>query len=64
MTTPDDARLITVEELSESLQIPVATLYRWRSRGEGPQGIRLGRHLRYRLGDVDRWLDAHLTPLP
>ncbi len=50
-------RLLRPDELASLLGIPLATIYRWRSRGDGPVGIRVGRHVRYRLDDVDRWLD-------
>lgn len=50
--------LMTAEEVSDYLRIPVATLYAWRSRNQGPVGHRVGRHLRYRLSDVDSWLNA------
>ncbi len=50
-------RLLRPDELASLLGIPLATIYRWRSRGDGPPGIRVGRHVRYRLEDVDRWLD-------
>ena len=49
-------RLLTPDELAAELQIPVATLYRWRSLGTGPAAFRLGRHLRYRRQEVERWL--------
>ena len=59
--TPDVAahrsRLLRPDEVAAFLGIPLATIYRWRSRGDGPPGIRVGRHVRYRLEDVDRWLD-------
>jgi excisionase family DNA binding protein len=53
-------RLVTIEELSEFLQVPVKTLYDWRHRGLGPPGLRVGRHVRYRQADVDAWLDRCL----
>ena len=51
--------LLTVNEVADYLQIPVGTLYRWRTNGEGPPAIRAGKHLRYRLEQVDAWLDQH-----
>jgi excisionase family DNA binding protein len=48
--------LLTPEELSERLRVPVATLYAWRYRGDGPRAVKVGRHLRYRAEDVERWL--------
>jgi excisionase family DNA binding protein len=40
------------------LGIPVATLYQWRHRGIGPKGTKVGRHIRYRWQEVERWLDS------
>lgn len=48
--------LMTAAELSAYLGVPVPTLYRWRTRGEGPQGIRVGRHVRYHRAAVRAWL--------
>ena len=52
------SKLLTIEELSEYLKVPVPTLYRWRTQGYGPVGRRMGRHLRYREDDVRRWVDG------
>ncbi len=50
--------LLTIQQLAELLQVPVATIYRWRHRGEGPRGIRVsGRHVRYRRADVETFLE-------
>ena len=54
MNTAD--RLMTVTELAEMLSVPVTTLYGWRSRGEGPPGYRIGRHVRYRREAIEIWL--------
>ena len=56
----DVERLLTINELSTMLCIPVDTLYGWRHRGEGPQGYRIGRHVRYRRAVVDAWLESRL----
>lgn len=51
--------LMTAEDLSAYLQVPVATLYKWRTTGiGGPVSIRVGRWIRYRHNDVQDWLDA------
>lgn len=54
--------LLSIEEVSEILGVPVRTLYAWRQRAEviGPRAIRVGRHLRYRPTDVDAWLNAQV----
>jgi excisionase family DNA binding protein len=52
-----DARMLTPKQLSELLGgIPLPTIYGWRSKGIGPRGYRIGRHVRYRRSDVDEWL--------
>lgn len=38
--------------------IPEATLTAWRYRGIGPKYSKVGRHIRYRKVDVDRWLET------
>jgi excisionase family DNA binding protein len=49
--------LLTVDQLAEWLGKPKATLYAWRSRGQGPRAIRVGNVLRYRRSEIERWLD-------
>jgi excisionase family DNA binding protein len=53
-------KLLTLEQVAELLQVPARTLYSWRYKGEGPQGLRVGRHIRYRAADLDRWVDEQL----
>lgn len=55
-------RLLSINDLSEMLGIPVDTLYGWRHRGQGPQGHRVGRYVRYRRASVEAWLDSRLDP--
>jgi len=54
-------RLLSVTELADYLAVPVATLYAWRYRGEGPPALRVGRYLRYRWSDVQRWLELRVA---
>jgi excisionase family DNA binding protein len=46
-------------DLAELLGVPVRTIYRWRWTGDGPRGFRIGRHVRYRVADIERWLEEH-----
>lgn len=46
------------EYLAESLGIPIRTLYMWRSRGVGPRGYKIGKHVRYKAQDVEEWLET------
>ncbi|WP_246111480.1 helix-turn-helix domain-containing protein [Terrabacter aerolatus] len=41
--------------MSEFLRVPVATIYQWRVRHEGPQAMRIGRHLRFDPETVRAW---------
>ena len=49
-------RLWTIQDVAHYLGVPVQTLYQWRSRGYGPKGVRIGRHVRYRADDVRSWV--------
>jgi excisionase family DNA binding protein len=53
----DTGSLMTPADLAQYLAIPLPTVYQWRTKGDGPLGFRVGRHVRYRRADVDRWLD-------
>ncbi|WP_395695054.1 helix-turn-helix transcriptional regulator [Nocardioides sp.] len=57
--TPALGDFLTTEELAAYLKVPVPTVRAWRHNGTGPKGIRLGRHVRYRRTDVDRWIENH-----
>lgn len=63
MPTTNDVKpepLMTIEDLSGYLQIPVGTIYKWNSRGTGPAHLKIGRHVRYLRAEVDRWVtNAH-----
>jgi excisionase family DNA binding protein len=50
--------LLTVKELAQHCQVPEATIYAWRYRGVGPRSVRVGKYVRYRQEDVDRWLES------
>lgn len=54
-------RLWTVEDVAEYLGVPRNTLYQWRTKGYGPRGVRVGKHVRYRPDDVNAWLDQQVV---
>jgi hypothetical protein len=45
-------------QLSEMLQVSLACLRRWRLRGEGPEYVKVGPLVRYRLEAIMRWVDG------
>lgn len=49
-------RLMTRAEVAQELGVEEKTLRNWRSRGYGPPGFRVGKAVRYRRDEVDRWL--------
>jgi len=54
--------LLGVQEVSDILGVPRATLYQWHSlatRGHsiGPRAFRVGRHLRYSLEDLAAYIN-------
>ena len=52
------APLWSVQDVAAFLQVPVQTLYSWRVRGEGPPALKIGKYLRYRPNEVQRWVDS------
>jgi excisionase family DNA binding protein len=52
--------LLSPQDLASYLGVPVTTLYTWRHRSQGPPGLRVGRHLRYRRRDVEAWVERQL----
>ena len=58
MTLDVGERLMSITDLSEMLGVPIHKLYRWRHKGDGPVGYRIGRHVKYRGATVEAWLEA------
>ena len=52
------APLWTVRDVSAFLQVPVQTLYTWRSQGSGPPSRRVGKYVRYQPSDVLAWFES------
>jgi predicted DNA-binding transcriptional regulator AlpA len=51
-------KLWGTQELADFLGLPVQTIYQWRKRNYGPPGRKMGRHIRYRPAEVERWIDG------
>lgn len=52
---PAPRRLLTPNDLAIYFDLPLSTIYGWRSKGTGPRGFRVGKFVRYRLEDVEAW---------
>lgn len=46
------------QDVADYLGVPINTVYQWRTRGSGPPGRRVGKHVRYRPEDVEAWFDC------
>jgi predicted DNA-binding transcriptional regulator AlpA len=54
-------RRITLKELADRWSIKPATLYQWRWEGKGPPCIKVGRSVRYRLSDIEKYEEQRLN---
>lgn len=57
-TQEERGDLLTRSEVARELKVPVATLAQWAYQGTGPTFYRIGRHVRYSLVELDRWLET------
>jgi excisionase family DNA binding protein len=51
--------LLTPAEVAERFRVSERTLEFWRYQGRGPAFVRLGKRVRYRLSDVEGFLQAN-----
>jgi excisionase family DNA binding protein len=52
---------LSVEDLAERYSVPVDTIYQWNHSGYGPVYMKIGRYVRYRIADVEKWEETRLT---
>ena len=50
-------QVLSLSELCAHLQVTAQTIYDLRSQGRGPKGFRVGRELRFRISEVEAWLE-------
>ncbi len=53
---PDLPDIMTIEEVSTYLRVPVSSLYKLAQQGKIP-APKVGRHWRFRREFIDRWID-------
>lgn len=58
-----DTRSVTLSERDSATYVGFSTaaLRIWRRAGRGPAYLRFNRNIRYRVVDLDAWLQAHLV---
>ena len=55
--------LLSEDEVAARLKVARGTLRTWRNRDQGPAFVRVGSLYRYKVSDVQTWLDARkITP--
>lgn len=59
----DPGELLTTRELSRRYGISVGTVQNWRSQGRGPTYVKLGRSVRYRVEDIEAFVQANRVAL-
>ncbi|MFC8223062.1 helix-turn-helix transcriptional regulator [Streptomyces sp. NPDC057362] len=45
-------RYLNPDDIAEIFDVPKETVYQWRRKRIGPQGFRVGKHIRYDPADV------------
>jgi predicted DNA-binding transcriptional regulator AlpA len=57
--TPVPSPLLTTSQVAEILHLAKVTVATYRMKGKGPVFIRMGKAIRYRLSDLQAWMDAN-----
>ena len=56
----DQPDIMTIEEVSAYLRVPVSSLYKLAQQGKIPAS-KVGRHWRFRRVFIDRWVDKQVA---
>ncbi|MGW2718422.1 helix-turn-helix domain-containing protein [Streptomyces sp. NPDC001492] len=49
-------RYLTPDDIAAMFEVPLETVYQWRTKRTGPPGFRIGKHLRYDPADVHAYV--------
>lgn len=49
--------VISEKEVAKWLKLSPITLRNWRNQGKGPPYVKMGRSVRYRVSDIEKFLD-------
>lgn len=50
-------KLLTAQEVADTLSIDVRTLYNWRSKGIAPKAVKINGALRWKEATIDSYID-------
>lgn len=54
-----EKRMISPKQAAETFGLNEGTLANWRSQKRGPKYYKVGRLVKYRLEDVEAWVNKH-----
>ncbi len=54
-------KLLTRQQAANFLGVSYSTLCRWASHGEGPKYCKVGKQPRYRVIDLDKYLEQQIS---
>ena len=52
--------LLTEQELADILEVDHRTIVQWRAEGRGPDYVKLGRGIYYRVSDISNWVNVNV----
>lgn len=58
-----DHKWISIEELSEYLGISAVTIRSWSRSGKDIPAVRIGRQWRFRIEEIDEWIESGRSEL-
>lgn len=50
--------LLDIKQAADYVGLKVRTLYNMKQTGRGPKCIKMGRLVKYRIVDLDKWIDS------
>ncbi len=59
-TPVNDKRLLNEHEVAEILNISAPTLRKWRWEGKGPQFVKIGHRVAYKVGEIDSYINNNV----
>jgi excisionase family DNA binding protein len=57
----EQSQLLTTAEAATYMRLKPQTLAKWRSHGKGPDFVRMGGNVYYRLTELDQYIEAGIT---
>lgn len=57
-----ELEFVDEKKLAAGLDVSVATVRRWRSVGQGPPFVKLGKSIRYKITEVAAWAEEQYVP--